>query len=210
MAAKNPSNLIDDLDAAAARVRYGAGKQLQILSKKTPAMLYPHWDRFVALLDSPRTILRWMAAAILADLIRVDTERKFDKLFRRYFRPIREHVMITAGNIIRYTPTIVMARPDLAEKIVREILKVKSAEYQTPACRDIAIGHAILALGEIYPRCASQAAIRRFVQEQVGNDRPATRKKAEAFLKRLARTQHSGLSTQDSARPPGNQIPAQA
>ncbi|MGA2498460.1 MAG: hypothetical protein ABSH20_12000 [Tepidisphaeraceae bacterium] len=195
------TKLIDDLDASAARVRYGAARQLQSLGRQNPALLYPHWDQFVALLDNPRTILRWMAAAILADLVSVDRECKFDRLFRRYFRPIREHVMIAAANIIRYTPTIVAARPDLADKIVREILTVKSARYQTPTCRDIAIGHAIIALGGIHPGRASQAAILRFVQEQVGNDRPATRKKAQALLKRLGKGRLSPPAATKS--PPG-------
>lgn len=199
MATRNPSDLIDDLESATARIRYDAGRQLQILSHEKPTLLYPHWDSFVGLLDSPRAALGWMAAAILAELVRVDTAKKFDKLFPRYFRPIREKVMITAANIIRDTPRIVAARPDLADKIVRKILKVQSARYQTPTCRDIAIGHAVIALGEIFPYCTVQPAVLRFIAAAMINDRPGTRKKAEEVMAALRKARLAAAATTKSA-----------
>ena len=71
----------------------------------------------------------------------------------------------------------------LAGRIAAEVMKVGTARYQTPECRNIAIGHAILALGDLLPRLRHPAAVVQFVRIQTTNPRPATRKKAEQFLK---------------------------
>jgi hypothetical protein len=78
---------------------------------------------------------------------------------------------------------IAQAKPHLADRIAAEVLKVGKARYQTAECRNVAIGHAILALGDILPLLREPAPIVRFVRTQIRNSRPATRKKAEQFLK---------------------------
>ena len=62
-------------------------------------------------------------------------------------------------------------------------MKVATARYETPECRNVAIGHAIQALGAILPLLRNLAPVARFVRKQARNRRPATRKKAEQFLK---------------------------
>jgi hypothetical protein len=47
----------------------------------------------------------------------------------------------------------------------------------------VAIGHAIVALGAILPLLRDPTPVVRFVRRQIRNRRPATRKKAERFLK---------------------------
>jgi hypothetical protein len=91
--------------------------------------------------------------------------------------------MITAANVIQGGARIAHARPHLAERIAAEVLKVAKARYQTPECRNIAIGQAILALGSILPLLRNPAPAVHFIRKQARNTRPATRKKAEQFLK---------------------------
>jgi hypothetical protein len=71
----------------------------------------------------------------------------------------------------------------LAERIAAEVLKVARARYRTFECRNVAIGHAILALGSILPLLRDSAPAVQFVRKQTRNSRPATRKKAQQFLK---------------------------
>ncbi len=62
---------------------------------------------------------------------------------------------------------------------------VKSrARYRTPECRNVAIGHAILALGDFFDLLDNPRPVLRFVRNQIQNSRRATRNKAEQFLKR--------------------------
>ena len=56
--------------------------------------------------------------------------------------------------------------------------------YKTDECRNVAIGHAIRALGRFFDAIPEQAPVVRFVRAQLENPRASTRRKAQEFLKR--------------------------
>lgn len=178
------SEIMAGLNEDAARIKFGCAKALRIVSHQRPDRLYPHLDFFVRLLEHPNKILQWEAAGVLSQLARVDTEDKFAAIFEQYFSPIPGPVMITAANVIRGGARIARAKPELADRIAAEVLRVAKARYKTPECRNVAIGHAILALGEFFHLIRNPAPVVQFVRRQLRNPRPATRKKAEQFLKR--------------------------
>jgi hypothetical protein len=165
------------------RVKYGCAKALRLISEQRPERLYPHWDFFVRLLGHENKILQWDAAFVLSHLARVDTKDKLAAIFKKYFSPIPGPVMITAANAIQGGARIAQAKPHLADRIAAEVLKVGKARYRTRECRNVAIGHAILALNDILHLLRRPAPIVRFVRRQIRNPRTATRKKAEQFLK---------------------------
>lgn len=181
------TSLLDDLGAKAARIRYGASKRLMLLSESKPGDLYPYWDRFVELLSSSYRILRWNAAHILANLTAVDDEHRFDGIFNAFFQPIDGDNMISAANVIGASPAIVRARPDLLPKVLERIFRVNKANYQTATCRDIAIGHACTALGQMELPDREKAKVIEFAQAHLKNDRNGTVKKVQKLLKLLSR-----------------------
>ena len=75
--------------SAKAGVRYGCGKVLMDLSEKYPERLYPNMDHLVELLDSKYRILIWNAMITIANLAKVDKDRKFDAIFGKYFGFLR-------------------------------------------------------------------------------------------------------------------------
>jgi len=173
------------LSADTAQTRFGCAKALRIVSEERPDLLYPHFDFFVRLLDHENKILQWEGALVLSQLARVDAKGKFSGIFDRYFAPVRGPVMITAANVIRGGARVARAQPELADRIAGEMLKVRKARYKTAECRNVAIGHAILALGDCFSLLRNQRQVIQFVRDQLTNSRPATRKKAEQFLKQL-------------------------
>jgi hypothetical protein len=179
------SGIIEGLNAEAARVKFGCAKALRILSEQRPDLLYPQFDFFVRLLGHKNKIFQWDGAFVLSQLARLDAEDKFAAVFDKYFAPIPGPVMITAANAIRGGARIARARPEMADRIATEVLKVAKARYQTAECRNVAIGHVVLALGEFLDLIRDPAPATRFVRRQLHNSRPATRKKAERFLKRV-------------------------
>jgi hypothetical protein len=184
-AIKNPSllpEILEGLNAAKPHIKYGCAKTLCLASEHRPDLIYPHFDCFVRLLDHENKILQWNAAFVLSHLARVDSRNKLAAIFRKYFSPIPGPVMITAANVIQGGARIAQAKPQLADRIAAEIRKVARARYQTPECRNVAIGHAILALGDIRHLLRDPAPAVQFVRKQTRNRRPTTRKKAEAFL----------------------------
>ena len=189
-AARQPQLLeevIEGLNADTARIRFGCAKVLRIVSEQRPDLLYPRFEFFASLLESDNKIFQWEAAFVLSHLARVDAEDRFAGLFKKYFSPVAGPAMITAANVIQGGARIARAKPQLADRIATEVLKVSRGRYQTAECRNIAIGHAILALGEFFDLIRNPPPVLRFVRRQLSNSRPATRKKAEQFLKRVQR-----------------------
>lgn len=177
--------LIAGLEAEDPRAKYRCARELRDLSEKFPEQLYPHFDFVAALLDHENKILQWNAAIVLSHLASVDSKHKFDGLFEKYFSPIRGPVMITAANVMRGAARIARARPEWADRIASEVLRVAGARYDTPECRNVAIGHAIRACAELLDLLEDQTSVQRFVRRQLKNTRAATRKKAEQFFKTL-------------------------
>jgi hypothetical protein len=174
--------IIDGLKGDKARVKYGCAKALRLISEQRPDRLYPFFDIFVQLLDHENRILQWEASFVLSQLARADDDDKFSAVFDKYFAPIPGPVMITAANAAQGGARIARATPRLADRIAAEILKVGKARYQTAECPNVAIGHAIIALGDILPLLRHPEKAVAFVRRQIRNSRPATRKKAERFL----------------------------
>jgi len=180
------AGLLSGLDRREPSVKYGCSRVLRVLAETHPEMLLPHWDSIARLLDCDNSFLKWDAIRAVAGLAAVDLERRFDTIFRRYFRPVPGPVLITAANTVGAGARIAGARPDLAERIATEVLKVERGSYQTPECRNIAIGQAILSLDRFFPNLRRKRRVIEFVRRQLANRRPATRKKAERFLAKWA------------------------
>ena len=185
-AIRNPrllSEIAEGLEADKPRVKYGCAKALRLVSEQRPDLLYPHFDFFVRLLDHENKILQWDAAFVLSHLARVDDEDKFAAVVNQYFSPIVGPVMITAANVIRGGARIAQDKPHLADRVAAEVLRVAKARYRTSECRNVAIGHAILALSDLLPLLRHRLPVIQFVRRQIRNRRLATRKKAVHFLK---------------------------
>lgn len=179
--------LLEGLEAAEAPVKFGCAKVLRLMSEKAPAILYPHVDLFIGMLKAQNSFLCWDAIRIVANLAAVDEWGRIEQILDDYLDPIRGTVMITAANTIQGAAAIALAKPALADKIARAILKVQWAKYQTDECRNVAIGHAIESLDRFFDRTSLQKEVLEFVRLQTGNPRNATRKKAVEFLEKRDR-----------------------
>jgi hypothetical protein len=163
--------------------KFGASKALLILSERMPELLYPHFDFFTALLWDDNHILKWNATLTLANLAKVDRESRIEAILDSYLDLIVGSNMITAANAMRGAAIIGAAKPHLAKHIASRIMRVERAEYATPECRNIAIGHALRALEDLAGLLPDLRKLRLFAARQLGNPRPATSGKARKFLK---------------------------
>jgi hypothetical protein len=178
--------LCDGLASPQARTKYGSAKELRRLSEVDPGLLYPRFDFFARLMTGETRILRWDATRILGNLARVDSRGRIEKLLDRYLAPITGSELIGAANAIQGAADIARAKPHLADRIAKEILKVSRAHYATPECRNVAAGHAIESLDRFFEHVQKKKPVLAFVESELANPRPATRKKAEKFLKKRA------------------------
>ena len=150
-AIKNPQcigQLIEGVTAPKGSIRFGYEKVLWFISEERPDLVYPYFDVFRNLSVCDNSFLKWGAIMTIANLAAADSENKFDAFFDQYYAPVTGPVMVSAANIIGSSPKIVSAKPYLAQKITKEILKVEKANFEmhgepSPECRNVALGHAI-------------------------------------------------------------------
>jgi hypothetical protein len=178
------AQVLDGLSAPKASVKFGCAKVLQMVSEDNPRALYPNFARFVALLQNDNKLLQWTAIRVIANLARVDSKAKVERILDRYFAPIRGPVMITAANIIKGSAAIAAAKPHLTRRIIKQLLGVEKARYRTDECRNVALGHAIDAFDAFFRQIEARKPVLEFVRRQLANTRRATRRKAERFLKK--------------------------
>ena len=178
---------LSKLDAADPKIKYGCARDALALARKDPAALYPERDVFLGLLDSENRILRWTGIAVLGALAKADRTADIGGWVDRLVDFLNAGNMITANNAIGALGEIAAARPEYRERIASELVKVESYEYATSECRNIAIGKVIPALGALYQGLDDKKPALDFARRQTGNRRPATKKKAEQFLKKYDR-----------------------
>ena len=168
------------------RVKFAAAKALRAAGERAPHLLYRHFDALLEMLDSPNAVLRWNATQTIANLAGVDHQERIERMLDRFMHPIYEDEMIGAATAIQAGARIAAAKPHLADRIAQHILCVEHAVYKTPECRNVAIGHAILAFDQFFRETRKRNEVSDFVRRQLNNSRPGTKKKAETFLKKWA------------------------
>jgi hypothetical protein len=165
--------------------RFKAAKELQLISKTNPALLYPHFQVFAKLLDNPSSVLLWNGIIILSYLVKVDVERLFDSVFHNYYAHLWDGKLVTAANILGNSGHIILYRPDLVDVIVAELRNVDSIPLPTAECREVAHGSVLSAFAECYHLLINNHWAYDFIIRCTKSHRPAVKKKAELLLNQL-------------------------
>lgn len=166
-------------------IRYGCAKVIMDLSEEQPESLYPHMDFFVDLLDSKYRILVWNAMAIIANLTKVDRERKFDAIFDKYYRFITDEYMVTVANVVGHSGKIALAKPHLIEKITNELLKVEkipTTPHLTEECKRVIAEKAIKSFNIFFDKIHQKERVTSFVKCHLDSPRATLRRAAQNFL----------------------------
>lgn len=184
--------LVEGLGARKAAIKFGCEKVLRSLSELNPRLVYPYFDTFVRLLDCDNNFLKWGAIVTLSHLAAVDSQRRFERIFAKYYAPITGPVMVTAAQIIASSPRIAAAKPELTQRIVKEILKVQRAAYElhgkrSPECRNVVFGHALVVLGALYPWVEKKQPVLAFIAKGRECSRPSVRETAEKLFAEIER-----------------------
>lgn len=177
------SEVLKGISSDNAKVKYRCTKVLRNLSQTNPQVLYPKWSFFVEMLESENTFLKSDAIFIIANLTRVDSEKKFERIFRTYYGLLDDKSMVTAANLVKVSPVIAKAKPALQSGVTDKLLSIDETQHGFE-CKNVIKGHVILALAEYFEDSKDKKKILEFMKKELSNTRPATRKKAERFLKK--------------------------
>ena len=187
---ENPSLIPEVLNGGSSSkpaVRYGCAKVLMDLSEEQPEKLYPYMNSFTALLDSKYRILVWNAMAIIANLTKVDRDKKFDKIFGKYYGFLNDPYMVTVANVVGNSAKIALAKPYLVQKITAELLKVENISttpHLTAECKRVITEKAIETFDGFFDKIQNKDKVISFVERNRNSSRKSLKAKAESFLKK--------------------------
>lgn len=175
--------LLNDIFSKDTKTKYHAQREVLKLSSTDPDSLYEHFDFFVELLNNSNNIFVWTGLLVLGNLTKVDKEGKIDSVIKLIFAKLNTGKMITAGNSIKALVSIAKFRPDLANEIGAEILKVNKYVYDTQECKNILLGLIFAIIPQIWNglNINNQKKFVKMAKENINNSRSATSKKATLF-----------------------------
>lgn len=179
--------LLTGVSSPKAAIRYGCAKILMDLSAEYPEKLYPYMDTFVALLGSKYRILTWNAMAIIANLAKVDKEKKFDAVFDKYYGFLNDEYMVTVANVVGNSGKIALAKPYLIPRITEKLLtieKLSVTPHLTEECKRVIAEHAIGAFDLFFDKVTQKGKVFDFVEKQLNSSRKPLKVQAESFLKK--------------------------
>jgi ribosomal protein L17 len=179
--------IINGISSPQPTIRYGCGKILMDLSEEQPQYLYPYMDFFITLLESKYRILIWNATIIIANLTKVDTEKRFDVIFEKYYSLLDNDYMVTVANVVDNSGKIALAKPYLTKQIAEKLLSVENISttpHLSKECKRVIAEHAIKTFDQFFPQIEQKEKVFSFVKKQLKSSRKTLRMKAENFVKK--------------------------
>ena len=175
------SELLEGLLSEKDTIRYNSFKVLEHVSQRKPEVLYPYWDKFVEKLNSDNSFHRYHGVFIIANLTRVDKEKKFEKIFDTYCGLVEDKSFIVAVNVVGNLGKIARAKPHLQAKVTSILLDVGKTGHKH---KDLMKSGSIQSFAEYFDETENKEKILEFVRKQLDCESPKTRKMAKQFMEK--------------------------
>jgi len=179
--------ILSGISSSKPAIRYSCAKVIMDLSDEEPEKLYAHMDFFIKMLDSKYRILTWNAIITIANLTKVDSEKKFDSIFDKYYSYLDDEYMVTVANVVGNSGKIALAKPYLTQKITDKLLKIKNiliTPHLSEECKRVITGHAIKTFDKFFPQIEQKDKVISFVKKHLNSSRETLRIESEKFLEK--------------------------
>jgi hypothetical protein len=158
-----------------------------IISKSSelkPEYFYEYWNDFVLLLKHKNSYHRSIALTIIGNLIKVDKENYFEKIFDDYTSLFNDEKFMTAHCFVENCSKIINNCKQFSEELIDILLDVdKKCDYPDKQ-RGLLKAAIIQCFEDSYNFIEDKEKIHFFVKNQINSVSPKTRKKAKEFLKK--------------------------
>lgn len=153
---------------------------LLLISENDPSRLYKFWDIWIKMLRKPEVSNKYYAIHLIANLLFVDKESKFEKIFKEFYKLIDHESPVVAPHIAAKSGKIINAKPNLSNKICKHLLNIDS----TSKCKQLELqkAYVIDAFDLCYDNVKNKNEVITFIKDQLKSESPKTRKKAKEFL----------------------------
>lgn len=164
-------------------VYYHSYYVLSRASEIKPQLFYEYWNDFVELLGNKNSYKRDIGMILIANLITVDGERKFDNIFDKYIEHINDEKFMTAQCCVRNLKKIIQQRKDLIDNIVSILLKIQDTTSYPKKQKEL-LKYDILDIFKIvYDKAQDKDEIKLFIKNCLESISPKTKKMAKEIFK---------------------------
>ena len=159
------------------KIRAKSFSVLYPLSGSNPEKLYPYWHVFEEMLKCPSVTCKYYAIHILANLVSVDKENKFEKIYDLWFNDLLNHESpVVAPHIAEKSGKVVKAKPEIENEVT---LKLLNAEKRS-SCRhkELLKAYVLSAIDLYFNIISKKADAISFIKAQLNSSSPTTKNKA--------------------------------
>ena len=176
------SELLEGIQSSQDFIRYNSFKVILLISENHPEILYPQWALFKKMLDSNNGYFRLIAIQIIANLTKVDTENRFEKLFDKYFGELSREKTMTVAHAASNAGKIAKAKLGLQSTITDKLVNLDRI-YRGKQI-DLVKGYTIEAFSQYFNEATvkDKGHILEFVRQEQTSRSPRTKKIALEFL----------------------------
>lgn len=156
---------------------------LSYASEINPKLFYKYWDDFVSLLNHNNSYHRDIGMTLIANLVSVDTDGKFDNIFDKYISHINDKKFMTSQCCIKSLKKIAQERKDLIDAIVSVLLQIDDRTSYFKKQKEL-LKYGVLDIFQIvYNRSNHKNEIKLFIENCIESISPKTRNMAKKLKK---------------------------
>jgi len=175
----------DKLNSKDPKVKYGYAKELLKIGATNPELLYDHFDDWSKMMTSSNNVLKWTGIDIIGYLSTIDKDNRTDSIIEVLIDLLHGGHLITCNHAIFALGKIAEYKPEQRKKIIEEFLKIQNDKFDTPECKNIAIGKVIDAIKPFTNEIENTKVVIDFIRAATESERSSTKKKATQLLKRI-------------------------
>jgi hypothetical protein len=177
------SELLRNIRSKNDKIRSQSFQVLLLISEKKPELLYQQWTFIVDLLHSENSYHKYMAIYLIASLIVVDKQNKFEDVFEYYYDLLDDKSVIPPSHVAANSGKIVKAKPHLQTMVTNRLLAIDTTHHSLGR-KDLIKSYIIDAFDDYFEESEEKEKIILFVKNQLNSSSPKTRKKATKFLEK--------------------------
>ena len=178
------SELLEGIQSSQDPVRYSSYKVISLISENYPEALYPEWSLFEKMLEHSNSYFKLIGVRIIANLTGVDTEKRFEKIFYKYFGELGSKKTMLAAHVAGNAGKIALVKTGLQSSITDKLVNIESMYHGKQI--DLVKGYAIESFGQYFDKTSikDRDRILKLVKKEADSASPRTRKLASEFLKK--------------------------
>lgn len=154
-------------------------------SQLEPKLFYQYWDQIAALLGHKNSYHRDFGLTILANLVAVDHENRFLRVFPDYMQHIHDEKFMTAICCVQNLKKILQYRPDLTPLTLEMLLDINSQSGYLEKQKALMCCDILEIIDLVYETVKDKEKTNRFILASCESASPKTRKKAKELILRL-------------------------